>query len=79
MTRKDYILIVRALRNAAVVSNWDTNRTWCIHEQLVARYGVIAAAEYIANELHDDNPRFERELFLSVVRGEKEVMSRPPR
>lgn len=79
MTRKDYILIARALNNASEPRYWDSDRDWGIKERRIAREGVLAAAHYIANEMHDDNPGFDRDHFLAVVRGEKLLTSRPPR
>ena len=65
MTRKDYILITETLR----AEYSETNKDF--------QLGVICAAQRIANALANDNPRFNREHFLAVVRGEKELNSRP--
>ena len=78
MTRKDYIAIAEALRYArghamAANPNHDGGN---VEAELS---GVMAAAEYIANVMTEDNPRFDREHFLAVVRGEKELTSRPSR
>ena len=67
MTRKDYILIAGALRNEYEKTTKDF------------RLGVNCAAQRIANVLAADNPRFDREHFLSVVRGERELNSKPPK
>lgn len=40
---------------------------------------VRNVAEDIADALATDNPRFDREHFLAVVRGEKDLNSRPVR
>lgn len=81
MTRKDYILIAEALRYArghamAERSCYDADYRTPIEIELT---GVMAAAEYIANAMQTDNPRFSREHFLAVVRGERDLNSRPPR
>lgn len=76
MTRKDYILIAEALRYArgyALASMPDKLVSDC------EMRGVMAAAEHIAQGLVSDNPRFSREHFLAVVRGERELNSRPTR
>lgn len=69
MTRKDYIAIAEALRDALNLTSGN-----CHH-----RDGVRDAAEKIANAMQDDNPSFDRAHFLAVVRGERELTSRPPR
>ena len=74
MTRKDYIAIAEAFRFARghAMASFE-NR---VKPELA---GVMAAAEYVANAMKDDNPRFNREHFLAVVRGEKSLESRPSR
>ncbi len=68
MTRKDYILIAEALRI-----------TYLQHKPILSQAlnGVGDAANEIADALKRDNPRFDKEHFLAVVRGEKDVNSRP--
>jgi hypothetical protein len=39
--------------------------------------GYRDAVEDLASALHVDNPRFDRPHFLAVVRGEKDLNSRP--
>lgn len=70
MTRKDYIAIAEALRYARGHAMADA-----ISPQ-ASLDGVMAAAEYIANAMQDDNPRFDRDHFLAVVRGAKDLNSR---
>lgn len=81
MTRKDYIAIAEALRyargHAMAARGRDFTTSDGPAEMELA--GVMAASEYIANAMKDDNPRFDREHFLAVVRGERELQSRPPR
>jgi hypothetical protein len=68
MTRKDYVLIADALRE---------------YYQHVPENGmkllVGEVAANVAEHLKRDNPRFDREHFLAVVRGEKPLQSRPER
>ena len=74
MTRKDYILIAKALRYAYVDDRPIASSRIPDHEK-----GVLYAASRIAIELAEDNPRFDRDHFLAVVRGEKPLDSRPSR
>lgn len=75
MTRKDYILIAGALRCRRDVLDGDLQ---CAEGKAI---GIISghlagfddAAEEIASALASDNPRFDRENFLAVVRGEREI------
>ena len=64
MSRKDYILIAEALQEARLVFRWAD---------------VDSIAQMFAMRLTRDNPRFNTEHFLAVVRGEKEITSRPTR
>jgi len=73
MTRKDYILIANALRYDLGLA-----RNRMLRED-TATYGIEYAAEGLAVALASDNPRFDREHFLAVVRGERAADSRPPR
>ena len=68
MTRKDYILIAEALRNVYNAYPASTERG-----------AIDSAASEIAYSLEQDNSRFNREHFLAVVRGEKDLHSRPSR
>ena len=70
MSRKDYILIARALRDAKEIGGFVRKRD---------REVVLGTAHVIAGALAADNPRFNRDHFLAVVRGEKALTSRPPR
>lgn len=71
MTRKDYQRIARALI-LAKEHETRNNRMW-------AAPAMLTAAEFIANELEDDNPRFDRAHFLAVVEGDRKLDSSPPR
>lgn len=69
MTRKDYILIAKVFNQTRV-------------EYEGYEYSVNAVdvtASYLATEIANDNPRFDRDHFLAVVRGECDLNSRPGR
>jgi len=78
MTRKDYIVIAEALRvslhreRTLPYGNGD-NRS------AEAQQAVLDVACEVADALKRDNSRFNREHFLAVVRGERELHSRPSR
>jgi hypothetical protein len=61
MTRKDYILIAAALKEAAA----DILNKECPVQDLLD--GKDYAAEHIADALARDNPRFDRERFLKAA------------
>ena len=73
MTRKDYILIARAL----LVNSDKYDSVHSIGRE--RKDAVLEVAQSIAAELKYESPRFNREHFLAVVRGEKGLASRPPR
>jgi hypothetical protein len=80
MTRKDYIVIASALNTSYEVTNPDNFKTPQAKDiALVEREGVLTAAIRVASALEEDNPKFDREHFLAVVRGEKSSTSRPGR
>ena len=69
MTRKDYIRIAEALRHARGHAKAS------LPDQIATTLtGVVVATEYIANAMQDDNPRFNRQHFIAVVRGEKDSL-----
>lgn len=65
MTRKDYIAIATCLRQHRSISR---------HPETVEE-----SAHRLCDVMADDNPRFDREHFMAVIRGEREIHSRPPR
>jgi hypothetical protein len=72
MTRKDYIILARALRT--------TYTTACESKQSPDVLEAILRTSYgIASELAADNPRFNGQHFMLVVRGCKPLESRPSR
>jgi hypothetical protein len=69
MTRKDCILIAEVLR-------WAREND--IDKEILEEEGpAVAIAARLADRLQDDNSRFDRDHFLAVVRGEKDLNSRP--
>ena len=74
MTKKDYILISAALEaaKAPVPNLYDSAIAACA---LVEMHAQIAGN--LARALAADNPRFDRDHFLAVVRGERALNSRP--
>jgi hypothetical protein len=72
MTRKDYIIIARALNT--------TYRTACENRQSADVLEAILRTSYsVASELSADNTRFNGEHFMQVVQGCKALQSRPAR
>ncbi len=71
MTRRDYIAFATAFRNSfdelAAQTESSPATTW------------NSALEHVIRVLETDNPRFDREHFLAVVHGERDLNSRPPR
>ena len=76
MTRKDYILIANALRKTreAFQSHIDGGPAMLVIESVIEE-----AANKLAVEMVIDNPRFNGVHFLAVVRGEKDLNSKPAR
>lgn len=74
MTRKDYLTLEAALRNARI----DIETDFGADSQEAGIDGWERVVYRIA-ELLEDNSHFDRDHFLAVVRGEKELTSRPPR
>ena len=73
MSRQDYIRIAEALRYGLGSLQADG---YTRPESAKAQEHFAA---HIAEELATDNPRFNREHFLAVVRGERALTSRPAR
>lgn len=73
MSRRDYIILAEALRKQYQELNRPSGPL--SHEN----DGVLCAAIEIADALQRDNARFNREHFLAVVRGQKDLHSRPER
>jgi len=71
MTRKDYVLLAKALRYAWME---ETNQ-----DDIVAEQTIFNVVNTLAATLKQDNPRFNQEHFLAVVRGERDANSHPPR
>jgi len=85
MTRKDYIRLAEALRtahkDACERKPKDPNNpnSYLNGHRDGAIVGISDAVREIADALQRDNSRFNREHFLAVVRGEKDLRSRPAR
>jgi len=77
MTRKDYIVIAEALRITVNRTRIDERTEGGTYPH--ATSGVMAASEEIADALARDNHRFNKQHFLAVVRGEKDLQSHPRR
>lgn len=62
MTRKDYVAVAAAIRNAATrtVGNDDYD----VYNELVS---LSWAAQYIADVMAKDNPRFDRDRFMAAT------------
>jgi hypothetical protein len=86
MTRKDYILLAEALRiqryNASIVLE-SAKRVKDSTNPPAYECGVINGIDYASDEIADalahDNARFDKDHFLAVVRGERDLRSRPSR
>lgn len=79
MTRKDYIAIEESLHVRLDVLEGDlaTCETKTETNYLTVRIeGYLDACETLADVLAA-NPRFDRDHFLAVVRGERELRSKP--
>lgn len=76
-SRQHYLVIAETLRDkrncldSASIS--DSRRASAMYESF------WDTTERICGALYADNPRFNREHFLAVIRGEKELTSRPSR
>ena len=79
MTRKDYIVIASALRDAYQKEEMSNKYLPKGESRCTNLDGLETAACCIAAALQVDNERFDRDHFLAVVRGEKGLNSRPSR
>jgi hypothetical protein len=69
MTRKDYIVIADILR--------QTRNAPFKPQEVMQTCDLMA--EMFAVALAADNPRFDKQHFLAVARGQKPLVSRPNR
>ena len=60
MTRKDYVLIAKAIKSSRV-SNYLDNPNRALYLN-----GIDNAAHNMADALASDNPRFDRDKFLTA-------------
>lgn len=72
MTRKDYIILARALRSS-YTNACETRQSPEVLE------AILKTAFTVCGELAEDNSRFNGWHFMDVVRGNKSLESRPPR
>jgi hypothetical protein len=79
MTRKDYILIASALRDAYQKEEMNNKYLPKGEHPRTNLHALETASCCIAAVLQVDNCRFNREHFLAVVKGEKDLNSRPRR
>lgn len=63
MTRKDYVLLAKAIANGIDDANGINGLTG---------YAII---ERIADALASDNPRFDRERFITATRAHREAIT----
>lgn len=80
MTRKDYITLAEVLQveyHVTVSPSYETVGAQTV--QAIAKDTIIHLAGEMADSLQRHNARFNREHFLAVVRGEKDLNSRPGR
>jgi hypothetical protein len=79
MTRKNYIVIASALRDAYQKEEMNNNYTVQGEPSRTNMQALETASCAIAAALRIDNHRFDRDHFLAVVRGERSLTSRPSR
>ena len=77
MTRKDYIVIASALRDAYQKEEMNNKHAVQGEPIRTSMQALEVASCSIATALGVDNHRFDRDHFLAVVRGEKSLTSRP--
>lgn len=75
MTRKDYILIAEVLRDTRSIALAGPGFAHKSNPGEVR--GIDNVAAVMACKLQDANPAFDPAHFLAVVRGEKELTSKP--
>jgi hypothetical protein len=66
MTRKDYVMIAAAIRDAREAVAMELGEH---HSRHVADAAMRDAANYIADGCKADNPRFDRSRFLAACGG----------
>lgn len=81
MTRKDYIVIAEALRIQFLNAKRELEQAEAITLEFYEGRlsGVRSVAVEIADSLQRDNARFNRQHFMQVVYGEKDLLSKPSR
>lgn len=79
MSRKDYILIAEVLRVLYHRAKLDVKNPHTDSVCVAVANTILNVSEELADSLARDNSGFRREHFLAVIRGEKELLSHPPR
>jgi hypothetical protein len=79
MTRKDYIILAEVLRVEYNVARLAEKAIVCGGTARVQREAIEKIALELCDSLHRDNPRFNSEHFMAVVRCEKDLQSHPKR
>lgn len=83
MTRKDYIILAEVFRVEYHNSRLRQQGLVCSDGERLFADGqcnaVWNATLSMCDSLARDNSRFNRQHFLAVVRGEKQLLSRPSR
>ena len=82
-TKKHYQAVARLLsiRLNTLKADYGNLPPATIHDHEIQgrKAEIMVLAENFAHHFGCDNPRFDRDLFLAVVRGEKPVTARPAR
>jgi hypothetical protein len=92
-SKRHYLLLAQALaRTEHICDSCGGPKVYSLHIPATDCRGCANPAEHhpfkardneatlhVADNLEQDNPAFNREHFLAVVRGEREINSKPPR
>lgn len=73
-SRRHYQIVALALHRAYMAHTRSINPS----ARNAGSDAILEATHLIADSFGDDNPAFNREHFLAVVRGDRPVNSRPP-
>lgn len=68
MTRKDYVLIAKALRENRKL--WEANPLQIEETVSVAMLAIDGVVDTLANRLAEENPRFDRAKFVEASKLE---------
>ena len=62
MTRKDYVLIAKAIRT--------TRSLYAFNKSEIAKLAIDSVTDTLANRLAEENPRFDRAKFVEASKLE---------